>query len=425
MSKHIVKELPGLVSAGIIDVETSDRIREFYQKRDAQSPNRLVLVFGILGAVLMGLGVILIVAHNWDELSRSARLSFSLAPLLMGQLICAYTLYKRSAHRTWREAGALFLFFAVGASIAMVSQIYNIPGNLSGFLFVWILLSLPLVYIMRSAMTSLLVICGLTWYACIESYFGYPSAVAWPYWLMLLALVPFFLTLMRNHRGNFFQFHQWFLACSIIITLGMFSGSDSAFIFVAYMSLFSLFVLMGETTWLSEGQSLSNGFLVTGSLGSTILLLVFTFEGIWAEITSASIISNDAFVVSVILSLLAATLLVYFIHSEGIARTNPKGFIFLIFMVLFGVGRLQPEVAQWLTNILVLGIAVLTTWRGAERDNMVLLNYGLLIMAVLIICRFFDTDMTFVVRGILFLVAGGSFFGANYWVLKRRKLQDI
>jgi hypothetical protein len=41
--------------------------------------------------------------------------------------------------------------------------------------------------------------------------------------------------------------------------------------------------------------------------------------------------------------------------------------------------------------------------------------------AALILCRFFDTDMSFVIRGILFLIVGLGFFLANYWTLKQKK----
>lgn len=424
MSKHVVKDLSELVSAGIISADNAEKIRQYYQQKAEHAPGRLVLVFGILGALLVGLGIILIIAHNWDEFPRATKLFFSLLPLLIGQLTCAFTLYRKYDNATWREGGAIFLFFAIGASISMVSQVYNIPGNLSGFLLIWMLLALPVVYIMRSAMTSLLAICGITWYACIVSYFDYPTEVAWYYWLLLLALMPFFLMMMRN-RGNFFQFHQWFLAFSVIVTLGMFNQSDSLFTFVCYMSMFSLFILLGESKWLSDGRGLSNAFLVTGSLGSTILILVFTFEWPWNEISNASLLADQVFAVSVVVSLIAAALLVNQINAKGMAAVNPKAFLFLIFIILFGLGKSQPVLAQWLANVLALGIAVMTTWRGAERDNILLLNYGLLIMAVLIICRFFDTDMSFVVRGVLFMAVGLSFFGANYWLLKRRKLQKV
>jgi uncharacterized membrane protein len=45
-------------------------IKQFYQQQSGKSGNRLIVVFGILGAILVGLGIILIIAHNWDDLSK-------------------------------------------------------------------------------------------------------------------------------------------------------------------------------------------------------------------------------------------------------------------------------------------------------------------------------------------------------------------
>ncbi|MEX2235061.1 MAG: DUF2157 domain-containing protein [Cyclobacteriaceae bacterium] len=423
MSKHILKGLPELLDAGLISEETSEKIKTYYLHKEQQSPDRLVLIFGILGALLTGLGIILIIAHNWDDFSRAGKLFFALLPLLSGQLICAYTLFKKPESRLWREAGSVFLLLAIAASISIVSQVYNIPGDISGFLFIWMLLSIPLIYVMKSAMTSLLVICGITWYACSLSYFNYPNEIAWYYWPMLAAVIPFFISLMKNKRGNVFYFHSWLLALSIIISLGMFESSSN-FIFIAYMSLFSLFVLIGESRWFSDSKIISNAFLVAGSLGSTILLLMGSFDWMWKEIAGSNLLMDTAFVVGAIVSSLAALLLVYEIRRKGLSSINPKSFIFLIFIPLYALAMVQPEVAQWLTNMLVLAIAVVTTWRGAERDNIFILNYGLLILAALILCRFFDTNLSLVARGILFVIVGLSFFGANYWVLRKRKLQN-
>ena len=76
MSRHVVKELSDLTSAGVISEETAVNIKAYYQQKAQESPNRLILVFGIVGALLVGLGIILIIAHNWDELSKLAKLFF-------------------------------------------------------------------------------------------------------------------------------------------------------------------------------------------------------------------------------------------------------------------------------------------------------------------------------------------------------------
>ena len=419
MAHQLIKDLPELTQAGLITEQQAINITHYYQEKSKQSPNRLVMVFGILGALLVGLGIILIIAHNWDELSKPVKLIFALLPLLIGQALCFYTLYKKNDNAVWREANAVFLLFAIGASITIVSQIYNIEGSLAGFLLVWTLLSLPLVYLLRSSMTSLLVICGITWYACSLSYFEYPTAIAWYYWLMIAALIPYFVLVIKK-GSNFFYYHAWILSLSIIIALGMF-GSEGDFLFIGYISLFCVYILMGGMKPFSDGSLASNAFLITGSLGLTGVLLVLTFDWIWLTIFQTTFALNTEAVVSFLVAAVAVMILVYEVRKKGIAGVNPTAWIFLIFIFIFMTSTIQPDTAQWLTNILVLLIAVATTWRGGQQDNMLILNYGLLIMMALVLCRFFDTDLSFIIRGILFMMVGASFFAANYWMVKRRK----
>jgi hypothetical protein len=40
---------------------------------------------------------------------------------------------------------------------------------------------------------------------------------------------------------------------------------------------------------------------------------------------------------------------------------------------------------------------------------------------VLIGCRFFDTDMSFVIRGLLFVGIGVGFFVMNIYMIRKRK----
>jgi uncharacterized membrane protein len=64
---NILKELDELTKAQVISPESAENIRNYYKSKQEQSGNRLFIVFGILGAILVGLGLILIIAHNWDD----------------------------------------------------------------------------------------------------------------------------------------------------------------------------------------------------------------------------------------------------------------------------------------------------------------------------------------------------------------------
>ncbi|MBD3630844.1 DUF2157 domain-containing protein [Cyclobacterium sp.] len=131
---NLVKGIPKLVKAGVISQETTGKIRDYYGEKGGQSNHHLFVVFGIIGAPLVGLGIILLLAHNWDEFSRTAKTCLAFLPLLIGQVLCGFVLIKKQESVAWRESSTAFLFLAVGASISLVSQIYHMPGDLGLFL---------------------------------------------------------------------------------------------------------------------------------------------------------------------------------------------------------------------------------------------------------------------------------------------------
>ena len=74
------------------------------------------------------------------------------------------------------------------------------------------------------------------------------------------------------------------------------------------------------------------------------------------------------------------------------------------------------------TMIFILGIVKIR--EGHLKDHLGILNYGLLIIIVLILCRFLDTDLSFITRGLLFIGVGAGCFLANYQMLKKRKAHE-
>jgi hypothetical protein len=84
----------------------------------------------------------------------------------------------------------------------------------------------------------------------------------------------------------------------------------------------------------------------------------------------------------------------------------------------------MDEFAAIIANGIVLAIGVLEIKRGNQLNNLRILNFGLLIITILITCRFFDTDFSFIVRGILFISLGLGFFLTNYVMLKKRNRNE-
>lgn len=422
----IRKDLSQLQQAGIINDETASRIDAWYQSNDQYSSNKLFIVFGILGAVLCGLGVILILTYNWDQLSRFSKTVVAFSPMFIGQILCAYTLWKRSDSTTWREATSTFLYLSIGACLALVSQIYNIPGKTASFLLVWTLLGLPIIYVMSSAMASLMYIGGITWYTCQTGYFDYPVLENWYYWLLLLGCIPFYIKLIRTvPQSNFTIYHHWLIPLSMTIVLGTIANDHEFIMFIAYMSMFGLFYLIGDLPRFESDKLLFNGFKCIGGLGLIVLLLVTSFNWFWKEVRDGewmkeNLLTSSEVVLSAIFTLAAISIFIISSRKKSLKETDPFSLVFILFIIIFIIGRFHP-VSVLLINILLLSLGILTIRRGSKEVHLGILNLGLLIITALIVCRFFDSSLGLIVKGLLFVLVGIGFFMANYWLIRKKK----
>lgn len=429
MTDSIQKDLEELLSHHVITDDEATRIRDYYNQKPQAENNRLVIIFGILGSLLVGMGLVLIIAHNWDMLAKPVKLGIALLPLAVGQLICGLLLWKKAISIAWREGISVFVVFAIAAAIAIVSQVYNIEGNFANFLFVWMLLVLPLTYVMQSSTASLLFWIGITWYACEDGYFHSYNDIVYKYWLLALAAIPWYWQLCKNSiRSNFTYLHHWVIAGSLIITLGTFADHSEELLIPAYVFLFGIFILIGQLPIFSRQRLLANAYLVLGSLGSVTILLMVSFKWYWLEIDrtdlSEWLLTPESFL-CVILLLIGAFLYVMLLKHNKFTALLSKSYVIPVFLILFLLGINQSYPAQILVNVFILILAVYTIREGAKADHLGRMNYGLMILTLLIICRFFDTNLSFVIRGLLFVIVGLGFFAMNYRMINKRKKQKL
>lgn len=427
MSNFLLKSLAELIEAGVITESTATDIQTYYQHKSDKSQSRLFVVFGVLGAILVGLGIILIIAHNWDELPKTTKTAMAFLPLAIGQILCGYVIIKRSADVVWRESTSAFLFFAVGASISLISQIYNIPGNLSSFLLTWMALCLPLVYLMRSSISSFLILIGITFYACETSYWTYPGNQSYGYWIVIILLLPHYIYLYKKKPdSNFLLFHNWLLPLSIIISLGTVADKTGELMFIAYMSLFGLLYIIGNSAALKNKPLRTNTFTLFGSLGTIILLLSLSFDWYWKELPllEVALLNTPEFYVLTFITLLAFAMLMWQKTIQSWSSISRMEITFVLFILIFFTGYSSSITPIIMINLLVFALGILTIMKGANQNHLGILNYGLLIITALVVCRFFDTNISFVIRGLLFVGVGIGFFMTNYWMLKKRRKHE-
>ena len=426
MSNNIINELPALLKANVITEETAEKIKEYYNKDGFESQNKLFIIFGILGAILSGLGIILILAHNWDDLSNTTKSIISFLPLLIGQLFCGYTILKKSENPIWSESSSVFLFFGIGASISLIAQVYNISGDLNSFLLTWMLLSLPLVYLLRTSIVSLLYIIGITYYCCNSNYFTYPKEQSYLFWILFLLILPHYYQLLTTKtQSNFTLFHNWFVTISLMISLGSVGDGNEKLLYLSYMSLFAIYYFIGRNSFFENQKLKFNSFRIIGKLGTLSLLFVYTFKSFWQyyhknKLQETSLLTSPEFIISAILTIIAVILFYKKNKKISFKDFSLIEIIFLLNILLLFIG----EFAAFVANGIALAIGLLEIKRGNQLNDLRILNFGLLIITILITCRFFDTDFSFIVRGILFISLGLGFFLTNYLMLKKRNRNE-
>jgi hypothetical protein len=146
----------------VLSPESAQALREHYAAAEDSGHGRRLAtaILTVLGTLLVGGGVVLLLAHNWDDLSRGARAGLLVSVLVAAQALAAFALLRRFTSLTWRESAGALQVAGVAAAVALVAQTYHVPGDLAGYYRTVLLLTIPLVYLLESATVSVLAWAG-------------------------------------------------------------------------------------------------------------------------------------------------------------------------------------------------------------------------------------------------------------------------
>ena len=123
--------------AGLMDPATADRIRAFEAAHDETGSNRLrwpiVIALGF-GALMVGGGILLFVAANWDMLSPASRFALVLGLVSVFHIAGAVT---AGRFRGMSEALHAIGTIALGAGIALSGQIFHLDEHWPAGIMFW------------------------------------------------------------------------------------------------------------------------------------------------------------------------------------------------------------------------------------------------------------------------------------------------
>jgi len=427
----LLKDLPELVSANIISGETANEIAGYYKRKQDTSPNRQLLIFGILGALLVGTGILFIVANQWDQFSQAAKTTCAFLLLIIPQLLCVYVLLKKADKVVWREITALLLFFAVGANISLVSQIYHINGDASSFLMTWMILTVPLIYLLDASFISLAYLFMSMIFGLVARTSGTFPNEEYLFWILFIFPLPRYYQLAQKIPANALVIlHHWMIPYVLTQTLFTLSHQAHMLLHPAYMYLFAIFYFIGQRPYFKGQPLLHNGYLVFGFSGTVISLLIMSFKTSWKDLSETvyqfpAIFISPEYIACLLLFVFATVLLYRQNHRRNLKEWSLMDGTYLLFMILFILGVWFTAVSVILINLLLFILGLVILREGSKHSHLGMLNLGMLVIALLVICRSFDSDLTFVVKGILFVLVGAGFFAANWLMIKKRNENEV
>lgn len=214
-------------------------------------------------------------------------------------------------------------------------------------------------------------------------------------WLLAFQSVPLYAATINN-----FTFSAAYLQCLTIFTIGM--------------------TALGRYLEHQESGIGRRPFLSFGTACSLLACFALSFQTMW-NFFSIHTIWTPGFTKSMLLhfGLIAAAL---WYGNKRRTFTLPEwAHMFMAPLLLLLLILNVPSIAAISVNLYLFLLGILLIKQGVSRFHSLYLNSGLAILSLLALTRFFDTNISYLTRGIIFITLGAAFFIANTWLARRKK----
>lgn len=347
---------------------------------------RAVVLFSTIGAVLVGLGIILFVASHWDSMGPLAR-SFVLIATYLATVAAAYATQSKGLPLL-SESLWFLATLVLGADIFFIGQLFNFTLTFWQGPFLWLVGALAM---------------GLARGKAAYGWLAVPLGLLALGWL--------------GGGSGWFTDDQFEFLASDRGLLPLLPSMGVALLCVAALARGTehfAFVRSACAVW---GLGLISIPLIVGTADDAAIKEIF----------------DMAFTSKQIAILLASGLTVLLFAFRG--RTSKPsvvaaGLLLLIFVALVvprggesAIGTLIAGrgVAFLVYILLVFAIAMCAIWIGLSERSTSLINAGLLSAAIIIFIQYFSWSFELLDRSIAFIIGGLVLLGVGYGIERTRR----
>ena len=430
MSDHLrwlAIQIEEWVAQGLLSREQALAIRRRYPEPKAATPWGMIIFTGI-GAVVIGLGVILLFAYNWADMPKAAKLA-----VVIGALAAAHTagivLFRTG---NWRRAlgDTLCLLGTMlfGAGIWLIAQIYHIDEHYPNAFLIWCLGALAMAWVMPSAMQGMLAaVLAAIWVCCEASDFQH--AFTWAPPLIMLALGALAWRL-RSRVLLFFTLGSLMVAAAAItntldcyVLLFLLTTAAGCIALGALATEYDVFA-ESAPVWAFVGWGV---FLVCTYLLSCADL----YFNMFGKTTYVGTLACTLYTwVPFALTLGLWGMLAWTRATRGRPRAPDEHSLELVlvpvavsacqYVMLRRTGML-PAMSAGVFNLVLLALALAWMARGCRSALLHRTIMGSVILAALVAGRYFDLFESMAARGLAFVLVGGILFAEGIVFMRARR----
>jgi uncharacterized membrane protein len=431
-NRWVLAEIEHWTAEKIISAEQAERLRQRYTP-SIEGPPWGLLVFASAGALVIGLGVILLFAYNWNEIPKYGKLVLVFSAVIAAH--CGGLTLQRKPGWPQRlgEAFSLLGTMFYGAGIWLVAQIYHIDEHYPNGFLIWALGALALAWVLASTPHALLATVLLTIWGGTEV-FDFHEPNFWAFALVSAGLVP-----LAWHKKSALLLGFVLVAIEILLIANVVNYGGSSHAFAASLGLGVLLIGAARLTAalrpsFGAGASVMaffgfGGFFVCSYLlgfldGADDLLDWTRHRGTHSGLATAHRWMVFVFAAAGWSWIAWQSLVRKRLHVAVEEWLVPIALVYAYGLAAFGLS--SREYAWFIAasfNLILLGIAVMWMWRGCSESRLRPTVIGSLLLGAVVLARYFDLFQSLAARGLAFIVLGGIFMAEAMYYRKNRRVE--
>lgn len=426
--KWLSSEIELWQADGIINSEQAQKILARYQHEPSNAWG--TVVFSAIGAVIFGLGIILLFAYNWEEMGRFTKLALILSTLLLAHGFGHKYTAIASKHPKIGESLLLLGTMFFGAAIWLIAQIYHIDEHYPNGILIWALGALTLAWAVPSLAQAMLAMALLTMWHWMEA-FDFDQANHLGSWLIAFGIIPM-AWIYRSRALLFFSISVFFASYAVsVVQLDMYFSSVISLLF----SMACGYIIISHIVAHSQFPQSQGIFRVVGLSVYTVILFAMGFGDTHNEFYRRALGMSGAiewlyWVLPLMLVVFSLLVLFKYYLSSIVNKADriEMGIIFTaLLVVLMQSLRIVPSsAAGWvLLSALFLAHALLLIWRGTQILRWQSTALGCLMLSAFTFARFLDLFQSLLMRSLAFLMLGAALFAIGIFYSKQKQRQGV